>query len=75
MNKKNLTSNSLIYKPYLYYDIYIKNKYLKKRNSYSQHREDSIIIKYFIKYKIIFKFYTLLLFFLNWIKKIILLRF
>ena len=32
-------------------------------------------IKYFIKYKIIFKFYTLLLFFLNWIKKIILLRF
>ena len=47
MNKKNLTSNSLFYKPYLYYDIYIKNKYLKKRNSYSQHGEDSIIIEYF----------------------------
>ena len=44
-------------------------RYLEKVNRSNNN------IKYFIKYKIIFKFYTLLLFFLNWIKKIILLRF
>jgi hypothetical protein len=37
----------IFYKPYLYFNLYFKNKALKKRKTYSQHREDLFIDNYF----------------------------
>ena len=37
----------LFYKPYLYYNLYIRNKIHKKRTSYSQFKEDLFINNYF----------------------------
>ena len=41
--KKLLLKTSITRKIYLYYNLYIRNKALKKRNSYSQWGEDQII--------------------------------
>ena len=37
----------IFYKPYLYFNLYFKNKALKKRKTYSQHQEDLFIDNYF----------------------------
>ena len=37
----------IFYKPYLYFNLYFKNKALKKRKTYSQHLEDLFIDNYF----------------------------
>ena len=37
----------IFYKPYLYFNLYFKNRALKKRKTYSQHREDLFIDDYF----------------------------
>ena len=42
-----ISKNSIFYKPYLYYNLYIHNKALKKRNTYSQNQEDLFINDYF----------------------------
>ena len=47
MIKEKLIRNTLAYKIYLYYQIYIKEKCFIKRNTYSQWGEDLIIEKYF----------------------------
>ena len=43
--------NKFIYKSYLYYNLFFRNNILKKRNTYSQHREDIFLKKYFKKTK------------------------
>ena len=45
--KKNISENSFFYKLYLYYNLYIRHKALKKRRTYSQHEEDLFINNYF----------------------------
>ena len=45
MNK--ISSNSIFYKIYLYYNLYYRNKAYKKRASYSQDQEDLFINDYF----------------------------
>ena len=45
MIKEKLIRNTLAYKIYLYYQIYIKEKCFIKRNTYSQWGEDLIIEK------------------------------
>jgi hypothetical protein len=47
MIKEKLKRNTLIYKIYLYYQIYFKEKSFIKRRTYSQWGEDLIIEKYF----------------------------
>ena len=42
--------NKLIYKPYLYYNLLVRHKILKKRQTYSQFQED-LYIKNFFKNK------------------------
>ena len=37
----------IFYKPYLYYNLIIRNKILKKRDTYSQFQEDLFLQKYF----------------------------
>ena len=49
-HKKLLMKRLITRKIYLYYNLYIRNKALKKRNSYSQWGED-LIIKDFFKRK------------------------
>ena len=39
--------NKLIYKPYLYYNLLVRHKILKKRQTYSQFQEDLYIKKFF----------------------------
>ena len=43
----NIFKTGIFYKPYLYFNLYFKNKALKKRKTYSQHREDLFIDNYF----------------------------
>jgi|TARA_B110000211_G_C13941470_1_gene491866 FkbM family methyltransferase len=45
MNK--ISENSIFYKLYLYYNLYVRHKALKKRNTYSQNQEDLFINNYF----------------------------
>ena len=45
--KKLLLKTSITRKIYLYYNLYIRNKAYKKRNSYSQWGEDQIIKDFF----------------------------
>ena len=45
--KKLLLKTSITRKIYLYYNLYIRNKAHKKRNSYSQWGEDQIITDFF----------------------------
>ena len=42
-----ISESSIFYKPYLYYNLYIKYKALRKRNTYSQDQEDLFINDYF----------------------------
>ena len=42
-----ISKNNIFYKPYLYYNLYIHHKGLKKRKTYSQHQEDLFIIDHF----------------------------
>ena len=37
----------IFYKPYLYYNLIVRNKILKKRDTYSQFQEDIFLQKYF----------------------------
>jgi|TARA_B110000003_G_C16489059_1_gene472696 hypothetical protein len=53
MSLKNIfLKNFLTYKIYIYYNLYIRNKVLIKRKSYSQWGEDMYIKKYFSDLKI-----------------------
>jgi FkbM family methyltransferase len=45
--KKNISQNSFFYKLYLYYNLYIRHKALKKKFTYSQHKDDLFINSYF----------------------------
>ena len=45
--KKTINQNSLFYKFYLYYNLYIHHNCLKKRKHYSQSGEDVFIVEYF----------------------------
>ena len=45
--KETLDRKSLLYKFYLYYDLYIKHSSFKKNKTYSQHGEDLFIFEYF----------------------------
>ena len=45
--KKTINQNSLFYKFYLYYNLYIHHNCLKKRKYYSQAGEDVFIVEYF----------------------------
>ena len=45
--RKNITPKSLLYKIYLFYDLYVHHLCLKKKKSYSQHREDLFLMDYF----------------------------
>lgn len=56
-------------------NLVLKNSYENKRYNEKIKRNPNNKLKYFLKYKIIFKIYTLNLFFFNLIKKIIFLRF
>lgn len=47
MLKKKITRNHFLYKPYLYYNLYIHHKCFVKRATYSQSQEDLFIEKYF----------------------------
>lgn len=47
MIKEKLKRNTLIYKIYLYYQIYFKEKSFIKRRTYSQWGEDLVIEKFF----------------------------
>ena len=38
-----ISESSIFYKPYLYYNLYIRYKALRKRNTYSQNQEDLFI--------------------------------
>ena len=42
-----ISENSIFYKSYLYYNLYVRYKALKKRNTYSQNQEDLFINDYF----------------------------
>ena len=42
-----ISENSIFYKPYLYYNLYVRHKALKKRKTYSQNQEDLFINNYF----------------------------
>ena len=42
-----ISESSIFYKPYLYYNLYVRYKALKKRNTYSQNQEDLFINDYF----------------------------
>jgi FkbM family methyltransferase len=42
-----ISESSIFYKPYLYYNLYIRYKALRKRNTYSQNQEDLFIDNYF----------------------------
>ena len=42
-----ISESSIFYKPYLYYNLYIRYKALRKRNTYSQDQEDLFINDYF----------------------------
>ena len=52
--KKLLLKTSITRKIYLYYNLYIRNKAHKKRNSYSQWGEDQIIKDFFKDKKKVF---------------------
>ena len=43
--KETLDRKSLLYKFYLYYDLYIKHSSFKKNKTYSQHGEDLFIFE------------------------------
>ena len=45
MNK--ISKNSIFYKLYLYYNLYFRHKAFKKRETYSQNKEDLFINNYF----------------------------
>ena len=47
MIKKNLNKYHLLYKPYLYYNLFLHHKSFIKKNSYSQSGEDLYINSYF----------------------------
>ena len=49
MLKKKITINHLLYKPYLFYDLFFHHKSFIKRSSYSQSGEDLYINSYFEK--------------------------
>lgn len=42
-----ISESSIFYKPYLYYNLYVRFKALRKRNTYSQNQEDLFINDYF----------------------------
>ena len=42
-----ISEKSIFYKLYLYYNLYVRHKALKKRNTYSQSQEDLFINNYF----------------------------
>ena len=42
-----ISEKSIFYKLYLYYNLYVRHKALKKRNTYSQNQEDLFINNYF----------------------------
>jgi len=42
-----ISEKNIFYKPYLYYNLYIRHKALKKRSTYSQNQEDLFINDYF----------------------------
>ena len=42
-----ISESSIFYKPYLYYNLYVRYKALRKRNTYSQDQEDLFINDYF----------------------------
>ena len=42
-----ISESSIFYKPYLYYNLYIRYKALRKRNTYSRDQEDLFINDYF----------------------------
>ena len=44
-----ISENSIFYKLYLYYNLYVRYKALKKRSTYSQNEEDLFIDEYFKK--------------------------
>ena len=56
-------------------NLVLNNSYENKRYQTKVSRNKKSKLRYFIKYKLIFKFYTFVLFLINLIKKIILLRF
>jgi hypothetical protein len=56
-------------------NLVLNNSYENKRYQTKVSRNKKSKLRYFIKYKLIFKFYTFFLFLINLIKKIILLRF
>ena len=47
MTMSKISKNSIFYKLYLYYNLYIRHKALKVRTTYSQHQEDLFINNYF----------------------------
>ena len=49
----------LFYKPYLYYNLYIRNKIHKKRPSYSQFKEDLFISNKYLKLGILSIFFKI----------------
>ena len=56
-------------------NLVMNNSYENKRYITKVNRNKNKSFQYFIKYKIIFKSYTIFLFLINFLKKIILLRF
>ena len=47
MLKKKLHKNHILYKPYLYYNLFFHHKCFIKKNTYSQSGEDLFIGNYF----------------------------
>ena len=56
-------------------NLVLDNSYENKRYLTKIKRNPSYHVRYFLKYKILFKIYTLILFSINLIKKIILFRY
>ena len=56
-------------------NLVINNSYENKRYITKINRDKKKIFQYFIKYKILFKSYTIFLFLVNLLKKIVLIRF
>ena len=56
-------------------NLVMNNSYENKRYITKVNRNKNKSFQYFIKYKIIFKSYTIFLFLINFLKKIILIRF
>ena len=56
-------------------NLVLNNSYENKRYQTKVLRNKNSKLRYFIKYKLIFKFYTFVLFIFNLFKKVILLRF